>query len=57
MIRFGLVITPWRQAVGLGAQILGWPWEIKHPERHLRLGRVMKALAELIKTPAGMGFG
>jgi hypothetical protein len=58
MIRFGLVIIALAAAVGLGAQILG----LALGNQTLRSGdfdwvEFMKALAELIKTPAGMGFG
>lgn len=58
MIRFGLVIIALAAAVGLGAQILG----LVLGNQSIRSGafdwvEFMKALAELIKTPAGMGFG
>jgi len=58
MIRFGLVIIALAAAVGLGAQILG----LALGNQSIRSGafdwvEFMKALAELIKTPAGMGFG
>jgi hypothetical protein len=58
MIRFGLVIIALAAAVGLGAQILG----LALGNQSMRSGtfdwvEFMKALAELIKTPAGMGFG
>jgi hypothetical protein len=58
MIRFGLVIIALAVAVLLGTQILA----LILPERAGGRGAMnwvefMKALGELIKTPAGIGFG
>lgn len=58
MIRFGLVIIALAVAVLLGTQILG----VLLPRADSGRGTTgwvefMKALGELIKTPAGIGFG
>lgn len=58
MIRFGLVIIALAVAVLLGTQILGVL--LPKPGGDVRTNswvEFMKALGELIKTPAGIGFG
>lgn len=57
MIRFGLVIIALATAVLLGAEILRVLIPPQQPRDAGDWVDFMKALAELIKTPAGIGFG
>lgn len=57
MIRFGLVIIALAVAVLLGTQIIGLLIGKTDPARGTTWVEFMKALGELIKTPAGIGFG
>ncbi len=57
MIRFGLVIIALSTAVLLGAEILRVLLPAQEPRGTRDWVDFMKALADLIKTPAGIGFG
>jgi ABC-type transport system involved in cytochrome c biogenesis permease subunit len=57
MIRFGLVIIALAVAVLLGTQIIGLLIPKTDEPRTTTWVEFMKALAELVKTPAGIGFG
>jgi ABC-type transport system involved in cytochrome c biogenesis permease subunit len=57
MIRFGLVIIALAVAVLLGTQIIGLLIPKTDEPRTTTWVEFMKALGELIKTPAGIGFG
>ena len=57
MIKFGLVIIALAVAVLLGTQIIGLLIPKTDERRTTTWVEFMKVLAELIKTPAGIGFG
>jgi hypothetical protein len=57
MIRFGLVVIALAVAVLLGTQIIGLLIPKTDEPTTTSWVDFMKALGELIKTPAGIGFG
>jgi ABC-type transport system involved in cytochrome c biogenesis permease subunit len=57
MIRFGLVVIAIAVAVLLGTQIIGLLIPRTDEPRTATWVDFMKALGDLIKTPAGIGFG
>jgi len=57
MIRFGLVIIALAVAVLLGTQIIGLLIPKTDEPKTTTWVEFMKVLGELIKTPAGIGFG
>lgn len=57
MIRFGLVVIAIAVAVLLGTQIIGLLIPRTDEPRTASWVDFMKALGDLIKTPAGIGFG